>query len=61
MPYFPLRANSMDLRAVVLEVVVVTRKDAFSSNVLQLNTKIFTYTQQYIRFFFIIYEIMSEI
>ena len=52
MPYFPLRANSMDLRAVVLEVVVVTRKDAFSSNVLQLNTKIFTYTQQYITFFY---------
>jgi len=42
--YFPLRANSMDLRAVVLDVVVVTRKDAFCSRVSELNTRIFTQT-----------------
>jgi len=39
----------MDLRAVVLEVVVVTRKDAFSSKVLELNTKICMCTAQNIR------------
>ena len=55
--YFPLRANSMDLRAVVLEVVVVTRKDAFSSNVSALNTKIFTPKQQNIGL--LLYKILS--
>ena len=55
--YFPLRANSMDLRAVVLEVVVVTRKDAFSSKVSALNTKIFTPKQQNIGL--LLYKILS--
>ena len=55
--YFPLRANSMDLRAVVLEVVVVTRKDAFSSKVSALNTKIFTSKQQNICL--LLYKILS--
>jgi len=57
----------MDLRAVVLEVVVVTRKEAFSSNVLVLNTKIFTHPHTHnnisIQMWYVIaihvYEILS--